>query len=199
MTRPRTLLGVLAASLTLTAVPASAASDATIIPPGNPAANQYTEAIPTSRGNKDTESHSRRSPKEALGSKNAKKLEGQGADGRATAELAAETAPATATERGEKSSDGSGQKATTDEGGAAGASGGNGGSGGGGTPNGSGGEPAAKQTASSDGSSGLGEVVSQATGSDSSGDLGLLLPLMIVLVLAGSVAYAIRQRRAVNR
>ena len=44
------------------------------------------------------------------------------------------------------------------------------------------------------GSSGLGEVIGQATGS-SSGELGLLLPLLIIAVVIWSAAYLRRQRR----
>ena len=45
------------------------------------------------------------------------------------------------------------------------------------------------------GSSGLGEVIGQATGSSSSGQLGLLLPLLILAVATWAVAYVLRQRR----
>lgn len=46
------------------------------------------------------------------------------------------------------------------------------------------------------GSSGLGEVLSQATGSTSSGKMGLFLPLAIVATLIGAGVYAARRRRA---
>jgi hypothetical protein len=45
------------------------------------------------------------------------------------------------------------------------------------------------------GSSGLGEILRQATGSTSSGEMGLLLPLLILGALAWSVAYALGRRR----
>lgn len=45
------------------------------------------------------------------------------------------------------------------------------------------------------GSSGLGEVLGQATGASSSGQLGLLLPLAILAAVAGSLAFLWRRRR----
>jgi hypothetical protein len=45
------------------------------------------------------------------------------------------------------------------------------------------------------GSSGLAEVLRQATGSSSSGEMGLLLPLIIVATLAGSLIYLAGRRR----
>ena len=45
------------------------------------------------------------------------------------------------------------------------------------------------------GSSGLGKVITAATGSSDSGELGLLLPLLIVCALVGSAAYFWRQKR----
>jgi hypothetical protein len=46
------------------------------------------------------------------------------------------------------------------------------------------------------GSSGLREVVAQATGSSASGEMGLLLPLIIVAAVVGAVAYAVTRRRS---
>ena len=46
-----------------------------------------------------------------------------------------------------------------------------------------------------DGSSGLGAVLGQATGSSDSGQLGLLLPLIVLATIAWSVAYLVRRRR----
>ena len=45
------------------------------------------------------------------------------------------------------------------------------------------------------GSSGLSAVIGQATGSSSSGQLGLLLPLVILAAIIGSVVYLWRRRR----
>lgn len=46
-----------------------------------------------------------------------------------------------------------------------------------------------------DGSTGLGEVVAQATGSSDSGEMGLLLPLLILGAFACAAIYFWRQRR----
>jgi hypothetical protein len=46
-----------------------------------------------------------------------------------------------------------------------------------------------------DGSSGLGEVIGEATGSSSSGGPGFLLPLAIVAAIAWALAYLRRRRR----
>jgi hypothetical protein len=46
-----------------------------------------------------------------------------------------------------------------------------------------------------EGSSGFREVISQATGSSDSGQMGLLLPLVILAAIAGSALYFWRQRR----
>jgi len=45
------------------------------------------------------------------------------------------------------------------------------------------------------GSSGLGEVLRQMTGTSGSGGMGTLLPLVIVLALVGSIGYALGRRR----
>lgn len=47
-------------------------------------------------------------------------------------------------------------------------------------------------------SSGLSEVLRQATGSSSSGEMGLLLPLVIVAAGLGAAAYAITRRRGAH-
>lgn len=206
MTRPRTVLGVLAAMLALATSPALAPAEDALIPPGNSAVNQYTESFPTSRGNKETAKRSERSPKQVLGSKNAKRLESHGSDGREVAEVAAETAPvATEGSGGQEQAGGEAESATGDEGSEGGVTGG----GGGGTDDAgpAGGGTASDPTpahvdravADPEGSSGLSEVLAQATGSADSGETGLLLPLVIVLALAGSVAYALRQRKVAGR
>lgn len=46
-----------------------------------------------------------------------------------------------------------------------------------------------------DGSSGFGEVIAQATGSSDSGEMGLLLPLLILGAFACAAVYLWRQRR----
>ena len=180
----------------------SMAAAASIVPPGNSAATQYTETFPTSGGEaaeKNGEINGANlTPSKVLGSSKAHKLDGKGADGKAVAALTAATAP---------------RPVESDEGAEAGgghlrahAGGVSGGQGGGGSGHGSTAEagsgaavakPAADQSVSlqgSSGSSGVGQVLSQATGS-SSGQLGLLLPLLIVGTLIWSLTYLWRQRR----
>lgn len=174
---PYAIIATLVASLALAPVGASGA----VLPPGNSAANQYTEAYPTQGGSKPARDRGHATPAKALGADNAKRLEAQGADGRAAAELAAATAPATTLQAGREV-----------QGGASPAAGGtenpNGKTAGGGVERGGG-------SGSPSGSSGLGKVVEQATGSSSSGGLGLLLPLLIAAALVWSVLYSMRRRR----
>lgn len=181
-----------------------------VVPPGNSAVNQYTETIPTPGGGRNTESKGgkqRQSPEKALGTRNAQQLEKHGSDGRATADLAAETAPSTVTtspEPTEGAEAASGGDDTDQKQAAAGGSGGDRGGGNDGRGRGKAAIGPAQAVAvtvntrpvadAPEGSSGLGEVVGEATGG-SSGQLGLLLPLLIVAVAIWSVAYLLRQRR----
>jgi len=93
----RTKIGpllVVAAAL-LPASPARAAGGY-LVPPGNSAAVQYTEAYPTAGGDKSTEGGQpthHRSPSRTLGRGNARRLQAKGAEGAAAAQLAAATAP----------------------------------------------------------------------------------------------------------
>lgn len=193
----RTRFGLLAAAFALAALPAGAAA-APYVPPGNSAATQYTEAVPTAGGPKAT-GHKQgkvKSPSKVLGARNTEKLDAQGPQGHAAAEVAAATAPATipATPSepartpnpgGSSQTGGQGPQSTKP---------------GDGSPGGDATSHAAPQVAkppqaqNPSGSSGFGEVIGQATGS-SSGQLGLLLPLLIVAVVIWSVAYLLRQRR----
>lgn len=156
-----------------------------LIPPGNSAATQYTEAVPTAGGGRDTDGGGDagrdRSPGEVLGSRNAQRLEAMGPQGRATAEVIAATAPGTvATDvpveaqpaaRPDNGQGGSGNPAKASPG-------------------------ANAQAPASDpaGSSGLGEVAGQATGL-TSGKTGWLLPLAIVGAIGWSLAFLLRQRK----
>jgi len=182
------------ASLTL--LPAFAAAE-TVVPPGNSAATQYTEGFPTSGGNAKANSgiNGDASPAKVIGSGNTKKLESKGQVGQEVADLAAETAPAAVTSE-PSSKPGDGHHGSS----AAGGAGENGGSGGNGSGNagkaGSGGA-GAEGAGAGQGSSGFGEVVSQATGS-SSGQLGLFLPLIILGTVLWSLDFLRRQRRQVG-
>jgi cytoskeletal protein RodZ len=161
------LLGLIAL---LCALPAGAA--ARVTPQDNSAVNQYTESFPTAQGpkqsNRAKENQDDKSPGSVIGRGNARRLSEQGAVGRAAAEAAAATAP----------------------GGVAGATADKAKKGRTGAPSGG-----ASAEADVEGSSGLGEVLGEATGTSSTGELGLALPLIIIATLALSLAYAWRRMR----
>jgi hypothetical protein len=199
VTVDRIRFGLVAAAFAFAALSASAGA-APYVPPGNSAANQYTEAVPTAGGPKATDKGKQgqgRSPSKVLGARNTAKLDAQGAQGRATAELAAATAPVAVGESRSASAqapprsgggpqDAGGQSphrtAPRDRATGAGQTGD--------------GASQAEEPRMQDagGSSGFGEVIGHATGS-SSGELGLLFPLLILAVVIWSVAYVLRQRR----
>jgi hypothetical protein len=203
----KTRLALPAAALAVMAVgPGAAAAADEVIPPGNSAATQYTEAFPTPGGDKKTdEAAHHRSPVKVLGNSNAKKLRQQGADGQAAAETAAATAPApVATEApAAPANEGSDEESA-----------GGGSSAGPGKGNGGGGQAEQEQTRQPrqgnaggaqvavvevpEGSSGIGSAIEQATGLSTSGQSGLLLPLVILATIALSLAYLWRQRRQVD-
>jgi hypothetical protein len=163
-------LGVAAAICASLALPAGATAER-IVPPDNSAANQYTETYPTTGGGSTQPEAGGRTPAQALGPSKAKKLEQLGPEGRAAAALAAATAP-------DRQAAGSG----TGRGRTAG-----GGSGGGGAK--------VRPGTDVDGSSGFGEVLGQATGSSTSGQMGLLLPVLVLAAIAGSLIYLWRRKR----
>jgi hypothetical protein len=185
------VLGAVLAALALPAVSLAAY----YVPPGNSAANQYTEAFPTAGGESGGKpGKGKATPAQTLGARNAKRLHAQGPAGTAAAEVAAETAPASVVvaEGGSTPQGGGG----TAGGGSATAPGGQGSpSAGGGEVHSNGGADGGQTGASPSGpsgSSGIGEVVRQATGSGDDGNLGLLLPIVILATIAGSVAYRLR-------
>jgi hypothetical protein len=183
MRSPR--LALLAAVLAIFAVP-SVASAEYLIPPGNSAVNQYTESVPTSGGPRDINRGPKggdRSPAEVLGKDKAQRLESQGPDGRSAAQVVAATAPVSG---GFEPAGGGGTQTS-------GSAPGSGGAAKGGTAAAPGGGGAAVQLEGQDGSSGLGEVLGQATGS-SSGQMGLLLPLVLLATAAWALAFFWRQR-----
>jgi hypothetical protein len=187
----RYLALVMAVAAALLAPPTAIAAG--IVPPGNSAVNQYTQTIPTSRGNKEVRQGGHGSPSKALGHKATKNLQKQGKDGRSAAELAAAGTPAGAASSGSGSGGGSG--ATGSGGGSPGSGGSTGGVGGSGAQ-GSGGVGGAKAIAAADdGQSGFKQVLGEATGTSSSGDLGLLLPLAIIAASVWCAAYFWRHRR----
>jgi hypothetical protein len=161
----RSGLASITTAAAMLALPGAAAAEY-VVPPGNSAATQYTEAFPTAGGNKGTHRHVGRRPAQVLGQSKARRLDARGPAGEAVAALAAETAPAAIAPASRKGGGDSVQ----------------------------GGESGRSAVASPSGSSGLGEVLAQATGSSSSGDLGLLLPLLILAAIAWAVAYWARHR-----
>jgi hypothetical protein len=176
----RNACSLLTASIAVLALPAAAGAEY-LVPPGNSAATQYTEAVPTAGGHRDAEKGNpkqNRTASQVLGGRNAKRLEAQGESGREAAEFAAETAPTDGADR----SDGKGGDGPGDGGAQADAGSDEEGS----TSFGSGDD--------TDGSGGLGEVIGQATGA-SSGELGLLLPLAILATGAWALAVLLRRRR----
>jgi hypothetical protein len=192
----RTRLGFLAAAIAVLAVPSAAVGE-NLVPPDNSAVNQYTESFPTAGGDKDSEKAKDTgvTPAQTLGAKNAKRLEAQGEEGRKVAEVAAETAPvpadpATSTPPpepeggdGKSETEGKGkdrQKPDEQPDSESGAGNGSGSGGGDDTP-------------AASGSSGTGEVLGQATGL-SGGQLGLLLPLILLGGLAWALAFLWRRR-----
>jgi hypothetical protein len=176
------LVMVLAAAL----MAPSAATAAAVVPPGNSAVNQYTQTIPTSKGNKEVRQKGGGSPSKTLGNSATKKLQKQGEDGRSAAELAAAGTPASAAAAGGSGS-GSGGGAIGNGGGSATGSS---------AAQGSSGIDGSKAVAGADeGKSGVGQVLGEVTGTSSSGDLGLLLPLAIIAACVWCAAYFWRHRR----
>jgi hypothetical protein len=203
------------------ALPGFAAAAGQVVPPGNSAATQYTQAFPTSGGNVavgtsigEPGGGGHKPPAKVIGKKTAQELESQGPEGQAVADLAAESAPTSGGSESEsETSQGSG--------GAAGGNGSGGGHQGGAKPaggshpagsnqggakaGGAGSQPTAPANnagatagtaaaeAAGSGSSGISEVVGQATGA-SSGQMGVFLPLVLLAALAFALAYAWRRR-----
>jgi hypothetical protein len=185
----RTSISLLLAAIAGFCLPAGAA--AAIVPPGNSAATQYTEAFPTAGGPKatrDTRQAGKATPGQVLGARNAKELETRGSQGREAAELAAATAPASVAAT--LGASGAGDSREAPAGGKQGTAAAN-------APDSSTTTGTAAATALSEpqGSSGLGEVIGQATGSSSSGQPGLLLPLAIACVAVWAILFLARRRR----
>jgi hypothetical protein len=200
---PANKLFFCALALAALALPASAAGES-VVPPENSAATQYTEAIPTGGGQKDaggSGNGKKRSPSSVLGSKKAKKLEAQGPQGHAAAQTAAETAPATvratseaAPAPGEPAPHHAGSRGAAkppQRGNAGGSE----------APNARSPQtqPVARppQLDATSGSSGLGEVLGQATGASAGGELGLLLPLLVLATFIWALLYGLRRKRPV--
>lgn len=186
-----------AIAIAIVALPASAAAES-VVPPENSAATQYTEAIPTGGGQKDAGNSGnarKRSPSSVLGTKKAKKLEAQGPQGHAVAQIAAETAPSSV----QATSEVAPEPAPHDEAphGEAKSQNGNASTRSGSNVHAAQPQPVAPppRLDASGGSSGMGEVLGQATGASSSGELGLLLPLFVLAALVWALLYGLRRKR----
>jgi hypothetical protein len=182
ISRPARLAPLSALLVAVALVLAAPAAAEYYVPPGNSAANQYTESVPSAGGERGGHGKGGVTPAQALGAKNAHRLESTGPAGKAAANLAAATSP-TATIGGHNPAGQSGGQGPGGQGGGPG-SGGQGSQGGetaGGGEAGHGSRPS--------GSSGLSEVLGQATGSSGSGNLGLWLPIILLAALVGAIAY----------
>jgi len=142
------------------------------LPPEGSAVNQYTEGYPSAGGNVPSSGGGgHRTATQVLGKNKAARLEALGTSGEGAAQLAAAGAPAAV-----------GRPA--------------GQSGGAGRPEGSGGSsPSPSLYANPPGESGVKQVLGQIAGS-SSGETGLLLPLLMVASLIAALAFAAARRRS---
>jgi hypothetical protein len=190
------------ATAALLAAPTAASAEEAVVPPSNSAATQYTETFPTSGGDKKTDRKPKhRSPSKVLGSHNAQKLEKQGPEGKAVAEIAAETAPPSVAAQ-------SAAKAPSPQSSGGGNDGGDKNSKGGGNSEANApqrhsdtsGKPQVAQPPATEpaGTSGVGSALGQATGLSSASASGPLLPLLIVATVVWALAYFWRQRRRVD-
>ena len=146
------------------ALPGATAA-ASAVPPGNSAADQYTEGIPGPSGNLPTGTPGgKTNPAQALGARNAQRLKHFGSAGRAAAEIAAATAPA----RQYGAGSGTAGSAASGKG-----------------------DSAASGSA---GSSGFAEVLKRAVGVDQSGS-SIFLPLVLGASLLVAIAILLGRRR----
>jgi hypothetical protein len=186
-------------SLVVTALAAfpGGAMAAALVPPGNSAANQYTETFPTTGGNAEAKGKGKVTPGDILGAGNAKKLDSQGRQGREAAAVVAATAPPATVAAGAGDGGGGGRVAK---------GGGNGGGGStragqaeaggeGASANGTGSGSGQAGSEDASGSSGFGEVLGQATGSSTSGGTGLLLPLAVLASVIWALVFFLRRKR----
>ena len=182
----------LVSAVAIFAMPVSAFAES-IVPPGNSAVNQYTQTFPTSGGNVAVKGSSIKVPAQVLGSQATHKLDQQGPEGKAAAELAASSTPSTGVAAPAPEPEGG----DAEEEGRQRSQGGGGGGPGGAPPPASAapGPGPGPKLAAPGGSSGLGQILGQATGSSSSGELGLLMPLALLCGIAWCVVYLRRQKQ----
>jgi len=196
MKTPRKRFGCLVAAIAILITPSFAGAES-VVPPGNSAAAQYTEAFPTAGGQKRTGNAQRGkglSPAKTLGAHNVRRLEAQGGLGHEAAEVAAATAPSPAPQASQPPpASHAGASANGDN--RAGGSGGAGAAPSQQSVNQAGGRSTARVD-DAGGSSGFGEVLGQATGSSSpGGGAGILLPLVVIGTIVGSAAIVWQRKR----
>lgn len=157
----------------------SLASATRSVPPGVSGATQYTETLPGPGGEESTRQigtegrHSGGSAKDKLGDQNASRLEELGPEGKAAANLAAA--------------------------GVTGSAGGPGvGSGGVDTHGGTGTARERPAGAESSGSSPVGQLLGEVTGTSGSQGMGMLLPLLIAAAALIAVGYLVGRRRTIR-
>lgn len=188
MRPPKAQLALAAAAAALLGAPASTVA-ADVVPPQNSAANQYTETYPTASGDRETRraddvggGNGGRGTNGGAGAKldpaQERGLEAAGSDGRAVVDLVEETAPPAATQtptasaqtgtgsRGDMPSE---QRPSTET-------------------------PGVGLQVSDEDPSGTGEVLGQMTGVSASGELGPLLPLLVLVTLTWAAGYFWRRR-----
>ena len=196
MNRPRFLLASLL-TLALAVFPSAALAGA-VVPPGNSAANQYTETFPTAGGNAEAKKGKGKvTAADVIGAGNAHKLDSQGKQGREVAAVVTATAPPPAISLaapGGGTADSSQEENGSGGAGPGSQGGGNGGGQGTKAPGGTGADSTVSGAAAAKGSSGFGEVLGQATGAGSEGGTGLLLPLALLATVAWAAAFLLRRR-----
>jgi hypothetical protein len=193
-------IAVLAAVVAAVASPASSLANPTHVPPGLSGANQYTETLPGPGGDEPTSSSGKAAgkPEETLGKADTERMEAQGPEGRAAAELAAQTAPEATAEsapspttepshhskrskaskqkHGSKQKSGSKKKRTSH------------------AKNNAAATSKSFEQAGPSGSSGVEQVAASLAGSSDSGGMGPLLPILIGLAAIFAIGYLIRNR-----
>jgi hypothetical protein len=164
---------------------AGTAAAAHNVPPGVSGANQYTETLPGPGGNSAPGGGGNsagggagtpQSASQTLGAKNARKLEALGPEGKAAAELATQSSPASSNSKS------AGHKGTKHR-----------------APGSNGNAESSISTQSSDaaGSSGVQQVLGQITGTggSDSGGMNWLLPLLIVASVVVAATYLFARHR----
>jgi hypothetical protein len=199
----RLQLAIVAGAIAVVALPASSFANSSQVPPGLSGANQYTETLPGPGGGEPTSKTGKTAakPEETLGKEDAEKMEAEGPEGRAAAELAAQTAPESTAEAvptpvaesSNESGHGDKTKKNKKQHGSKQKSGHNGKHDSGKKADAAA-TPQGPEQTDPDGSSGVEQVAASLTGSSDSGGMGPLLPILIGVAAISAVAYLARNR-----